>query len=233
MEGGPFKEWVAGTNQSIWLHGLTGCGKTILSSTVIDHLMNTQEHQHGKVDILAYFFDFNDKRKRNVENLLRSLVFQLYTLNPSTAVGAYLTDVHQQSTKANTSASSVDFKEILVSMINMSSQKRIFIILDALDECDERDELVGWLQALLNTTEQSTCHMLVTSRPEAVFLESLPLLFGLDMCMEIDRAAVDVDIMAYVHARLATNPKLRNLTKCSQDLQEQARRRIGGQAQGM
>ncbi|KNB15969.1 hypothetical protein FOXG_14283 [Fusarium oxysporum f. sp. lycopersici 4287] len=68
-----FQEWKLGTRQHLWLYGLAGCGKTILSTTILDHLLQIDTHT-----TLAFFFDFNDARKQKLEDLLRSLAVQLY-----------------------------------------------------------------------------------------------------------------------------------------------------------
>uniref|UniRef100_A0A8H7N336 Nephrocystin 3-like N-terminal domain-containing protein n=1 Tax=Bionectria ochroleuca TaxID=29856 RepID=A0A8H7N336_BIOOC len=48
-----FQSWEGGSHRHLWLHGLAGCGKTVLSATVLDHLM---EGNYGL--ILSFFFDF-------------------------------------------------------------------------------------------------------------------------------------------------------------------------------
>ncbi|KAM9873447.1 hypothetical protein VDGL01_12473 [Verticillium dahliae] len=74
LESSIFQEWKAGTRRHPWLYDLAGCGKTVLSTTVLDNL---------KMDIhitIAFFFDFNDTKKQTLDGLLRSLAIQLYHL---------------------------------------------------------------------------------------------------------------------------------------------------------
>jgi predicted ATPase len=33
-----FEQWKTGKFQHLWLHGLSGCGKTVLSATIIENL---------------------------------------------------------------------------------------------------------------------------------------------------------------------------------------------------
>jgi predicted ATPase len=49
-----FGEWKAGTRQHLWLHGNPGCGKTVLSTTVLDHLNKLEDRA-----VLSFYFDFN------------------------------------------------------------------------------------------------------------------------------------------------------------------------------
>lgn len=55
LENPVFKSWHLGSRQHVWLHGLAGCGKTVLSVTVLDHLT----HENDSF-ILRFFFDFTE-----------------------------------------------------------------------------------------------------------------------------------------------------------------------------
>lgn len=67
-----FIDWKSSPGSRLWLYGIPGCGKTVLSATIIDSVLNSPDA------LVAYFyFDFNDENKRNVNQCIRSLVFQL------------------------------------------------------------------------------------------------------------------------------------------------------------
>jgi predicted ATPase len=71
-----FLEWKFGSRQHLWLHGLAGCGKTVLTSTILDHLHDARPDSCVCLD---FFFDFREIDKQHLANLLRSLAFQLYS----------------------------------------------------------------------------------------------------------------------------------------------------------
>jgi predicted ATPase len=71
-----FLEWKLGLRRHLWLHGLAGCGKTVLTSTILDHLHDARP---GSCVCLDFLFDFRDQDKQHLDNLLRSLAFQLYS----------------------------------------------------------------------------------------------------------------------------------------------------------
>ncbi|KAJ5675371.1 Pfs NACHT and Ankyrin domain protein [Penicillium macrosclerotiorum] len=73
LENDVFQSWHSGPRQHLWLHGLAGCGKSVLSTTVLDHLAQ----EIGSI-ALSFFFDFNDVAKQTLDGMLRSLAFQLY-----------------------------------------------------------------------------------------------------------------------------------------------------------
>src|SRR5437763_5090980 len=51
-----FAKWKKKQNSFLWLYGIPGCGKTILSSTIIENLKRTIPHQ----SLLYFYFDFKD-----------------------------------------------------------------------------------------------------------------------------------------------------------------------------
>ncbi|THZ07631.1 hypothetical protein D6C91_10230 [Aureobasidium pullulans] len=78
IHGDAFKQWKQHSNSFLWLHGIPGCGKTVLSSTIIEHLK-----RGTNVGVLLYFyFDFNHTNKQTLDNVLRSLIKQLYRERP-------------------------------------------------------------------------------------------------------------------------------------------------------
>ncbi|EDU50673.1 vegetative incompatibility protein HET-E-1 [Pyrenophora tritici-repentis Pt-1C-BFP] len=76
LEGEQFTRWKESAASRLWLYGIPGCGKTILSSTIIEHLL---QHCYDDTSMVtAYFyFDFNDTQKQDPKLMLRSLLYQL------------------------------------------------------------------------------------------------------------------------------------------------------------
>ncbi|KAG9559507.1 MFS general substrate transporter, partial [Aureobasidium melanogenum] len=65
----------------LWLQGFSGCGKTVLASTIIENL-TTDSHLKGAV--IYFFFTFSDDSKQSLGHMLRSLIYQLIRLYGST-----------------------------------------------------------------------------------------------------------------------------------------------------
>lgn len=59
----------------LWLYGIPGCGKTILSSTIIQDLFQHCVDDPGKV-VAYFYFDFNDLEKQIPELMVKSLICQ-------------------------------------------------------------------------------------------------------------------------------------------------------------
>ncbi|EXL75562.1 hypothetical protein FOPG_09409 [Fusarium oxysporum f. sp. conglutinans race 2 54008] len=214
-----FQEWKLGTRQHLWLYGLAGCGKTILSTTILDHLL--QIHNHTT---LAFFFDFSDPGKQKLENLLRSLAAQLYHSGNEAArrldsLFASHDDGRRQP-DTNALSACVD------GMIQTAG--KVFIIIDALDECTKREELMHWIRGLASSNGQ----LLVTGRPEVEFQGEIPRLLNERNCVLLDKKAVNADIRSYVEATLEQKPDFVG-KKLSQGILDEIRDKIGDGADGM
>jgi hypothetical protein len=84
--------------------------------------------------------------------------------------------------------------------------QQTFIILDALDECKEREELLGLLENLIGW-EVENLHVVATSRRERDIEETLePLATGQ---VYIQSALVNADIHIHLCERLQNDPKLK------------------------
>jgi hypothetical protein len=62
-----FQSWHSGTPRQLWLPGRPGCGKWVLSATVLDHLAN------GNNGLVLCFFDFRDTKRQTLDGMLRLL----------------------------------------------------------------------------------------------------------------------------------------------------------------
>ncbi|KAF3226538.1 hypothetical protein TWF106_000279 [Orbilia oligospora] len=83
IESKQFIEWKTSAmrNSFLWLHGIPGCGKTILSYTIIQALggySGKAEAEPACQPLIYFYFDFIDVGKQTLENILRFLILQLY-----------------------------------------------------------------------------------------------------------------------------------------------------------
>ncbi|PNP80119.1 hypothetical protein FNYG_06543 [Fusarium nygamai] len=214
-----FQEWKLGSRQHLWLYGLAGCGKTILSTTILDHLLQIDTYT-----TIAFFFDFNDARKQKLEDLLRSLAIQLYRTGNEAArrLDNLFVSYDDGQRQADTNA--------LLACVGTTIQTagKVFIIIDALDECTAREDLLHWFSGLASSNAQ----LLVTGRPEAAFQREIPRLFDDRNCVLLDKKAVNADIRSYVNATLEQNPDFLD-KKLSQGILDEIRDKIGNGADGM
>ncbi|KAG5752614.1 hypothetical protein H9Q70_004752 [Fusarium xylarioides] len=214
-----FQEWKLGTRQHLWLYGLAGCGKTILSTTILDHLQTDTY-----TALTFFFFDFSDPRKQKLEDLLRSLAAQLYHTGNEAArrLDSLFTSHDDGRRQPDTNALSA----CVDTMIQITG--KVFILIDALDECTTRGELLHWIDSMASSNAQ----LIVTGRPEADFQREITDLFNELNCILLDKKAVNADIRSYVESTLEQKPDFVG-KKLSKGILDEIRDKIGDGADGM
>ena len=99
-----------------------------------------------------------------------------------------------------------------------------FIILDALDECAEREKLLNWIQTF--NPENLGLHLIVTSRPEQEIEDKLKSYHYLDLVEEFENH----DLVVYLDYQLKNDS---DLQKWNFDTQEEIKLTLMKQADGM
>lgn len=202
-----YNRWKRAFTSPIWLYGIPGCGKTILSSTVLQNVLQYCEDDPGKITAY-FFFDFNDIEKQDPEMMVRSLLCQLS--QQSKKFPASLDALFSSSENGQRQPSARALLDALRSMIQEFPQ--VYIVLDALDECAQRQNLLETLQSMAAWQLQNL-HLLVTSQKERDIERTLERFVdsGNRICLE--SALVDKDIQRYIKQRLSTDESLRKWKK--------------------
>jgi hypothetical protein len=186
INGHAFADWNERSNSFLWLHGIPGCGKTVLSSTIVEHLSNITTPDR----ILLYFyFDFTDKNKQTLEDMLRSLVSQLYQGCPDAR------EPLDQLRASSQYLSRDSLRDTLLAMLDKVNN--VNIVLDALDESTTRSDLLAWIRSVLEA-DPIACRIAVTSRREEDIDSAFQRWIGPGNIVSIQRDVVDDDIKAYV-----------------------------------
>lgn len=162
LDDSTFASWKCDTNSILWLYGIPGCGKTVLCSTAIEDALNQRSYTTKQaVGVGFYYFDFNDQDQQRCDTMLRSLIAQLsqHTHDEDNPLKklyfACGTGVSQPSLPMLMKT----LRELVQSFAD------VFIILDALDECKERNNLMANVEDMAGW-KLASLHMLVTSRKE-------------------------------------------------------------------
>jgi Cdc6-like AAA superfamily ATPase len=224
-----FQKWQTEQHSFVWLHGIPGCGKTILSSTIIDHLEKTYPEQ-----ILLYFyFDFNDSSKQTLENVVRSLISQLY--QKSTETHTSLDSLYSSHETGRRQPSCESLCKVFLQMLDQA--KEVHIVLDALDECRTRKGspsvgLLSWIETL-RQPGQRNLHLLVTSRPEHDIETVLRKVAKREEdIVPIQSDLINDDICSYVHSRVRESDRLKRW-KLRPDVLAEIETRLMAKANGM
>ena len=189
----------------LWLHGIPGCGKTVLSSTIIENVLG-QTHTKPDSAVLYFYFDFNDAEKQQSEKMIRSLICQLSMY----CADSVLHNLYSSCSNGRRQPSG----EVLLNTLHqmMTSLRDIYVILDALDECAERSQLLTDLEEVLSWKD-ANLHMLNTSRRELDIEEALTPMSDRRNRIAIQGARVDADIGTYIHKRLQIDRKFKRWQK--------------------
>ncbi|KAL4941946.1 hypothetical protein BDV06DRAFT_212241 [Aspergillus oleicola] len=223
LEHPVFQSWHSGTRRHLWLYGLAGCGKTVLSATVLDYLKRKNSGL-----ILSFFFDFSDTTKQTLDGMLRSLAFQLYQGGVGSA--NHLDALCQAHQNGNNKPATKALSDIIFKMLIV--HKKVYIVLDALDESKPRGDILLWIKGVVSRQELVHVQLLLTGRPESEFQRYIPPLIEEQNCLLLEKQAVNSDIRLWVTAQLSQR---RDFTEksLSQDLLEGIRKRVGDGADGM
>lgn len=185
-----------------------GCGKTVLTSKVIEVLGKSLAQTGMPVPILYFFFDFNDPSKQKVEDLLRSLILQLAAQCESTVTFLQALYSENQAEPSKMAPQVRTWTEILLKLLRR--QRDCYIIIDALDECTTLCELMEEVTFLLKSAK-SSIRWLFVSQPTieiSIRFEEYPEYSFAKV--KIQTSAVDEDIRRYVRRRLETDARLRS-----------------------
>lgn len=181
----------------LWLRGIPGCGKTVLASTIIEDL---------KVDdvpgtaVIYFFFSFSDQSTQKLEDMLRSLIFQLAASREPTKI--HLTKLCESCACGHQQPQT---KELVKVFEQMAGELRgVTVVLDALDESRERRNLLQWIAS----SPQQHCRFVLLSRSERDIEEALTSWLPSDRVVTLEDEPVDEDLRAYIHYRLEVESNL-------------------------
>lgn len=190
-----------------WLRGRAGTGKSTIALTIAQSL-NRQD-----VSLASFFFKRGAGDLARSRKVISSIVFQLAIR--SRYYGSLVCDALREYPSLGDSASlSQQYDKLLLSPLRRARQSvphlpSFVVVLDALDECDDFDDIRLLLRMLGDTQYMAGLglRVLVTSRPE------IPIRLGFhnmkhiayyELALhDVPRAIVDQDIEKFVTYELA------------------------------
>ena len=217
------KEWEITPASFLWLHGIPGCGKTILSSTIIE---STVKHcsSDPSLALLYFYFNFNDPEKQRTESLLRSLLCQLTW--QCLAVPGSLDSLYVSCGDGQRQPGSDALLTVLHQIMGMFHE--VYLVIDALDESTDIHELLESLREL-SSWRETNYHILVTSRRIKIIGDSMELLASDQICIQSLR--LNDDIRSYIRGRLQSDPKMRrwqNQPKVQREIEDSLTEKTDG-----
>ncbi|RBR08934.1 uncharacterized protein FIESC28_10114 [Fusarium coffeatum] len=173
----------------LWINGLPGKGKTMLACGVIDRLKKSLRP-------LAFFFFEGSAAKDNLSGAIRGLLYMLLEYQPSLMsivrphyerMGEKLFDSHN---------SSIMLVEILTEMLQDSCLHEAIMVIDALDECSERSDLIDVIN---NLSQSCSTQWILTSRPWPEIKTELSAAQGMILLsLEDEKESVSKAVKSYI-----------------------------------
>jgi hypothetical protein len=160
---------------------------------IVDHLQRF--FRNVDVAVACIYCNYKEQIAQTVSNLIASLVRQL--VQDRSVISDGIKTLYELHHYRGTHPTLDELTEALESEIRTYS--KVFVIVDALDECPEdgtRANLLGELQSLTGTV-----NLLVTSRG----LSSIARQF--EGASRLDIRATDGDVRRYIEGRIASVPR--------------------------
>ncbi|TVY83735.1 Ankyrin repeat domain-containing protein [Lachnellula suecica] len=220
LESPEYRTWYKGEKQTLFCQGIPGAGKTIMSSIVINDLDSTFPAGQSDVGIAFLYCDYKTEKEQSPEFFMASLLSQL--LRRQSSLPAFIRDLYQKEKEDLPRPQ--DIKSALRIVVKTCS--RVFIVVDALDECKEADSTrTELLDELFYLRDECGAALFTTSRFHTKDVSSR---FHGELGLDI--RADDGDIEKFLRGNMGS---LREFIQKRPTLQEDIRTAIIASAKGM
>ncbi|KAN0102723.1 hypothetical protein V8E51_011036 [Hyaloscypha variabilis] len=220
LDSAEFKAWVGTDKRTLFCPGIPGAGKTILTSIVVEELFTRFEND-GNTSIAYLYCNYQRQHEQNLEDLFTSLLKQFVQEQPS--IPESVKTLYNRHKDKRTRPLLDEILGILEKVAITYS--RVFIIVDALDECQiSHGYRQRFLSGLFNLQAKSGANLFATSRP----ISSIEKVFEGKSKLEI-RATED-DIRRYLEGHMIRLP---GFVAQSLELQEEIKKDIVKAVEGM
>jgi Cdc6-like AAA superfamily ATPase len=197
LDSPEFKSWLETKSQTLFCPGIPGAGKTILTSIVVEEL--SERFQDESSSVVAYIYcNFKRQEEQTFEDLLASLLKQLAQARPS--LPQSVRSLYDRCRSMKAQASIDDMSMALQSVA--AEYSRVFILVDALDECQVNDGCrAKLLSQLLQLQSKCGVNLFATSR----FISDITEKFERALRLEIRASKQDVE--RYVEGHIDELPR--------------------------
>ncbi|KIX06231.1 uncharacterized protein Z518_04206 [Rhinocladiella mackenziei CBS 650.93] len=215
------KTWLEGYSEPhvVWYTAPPASGKSVLSSYLI-HYLQSEGYQ-----CQYYFFDFGDQSKRSVENMIRSLAYQISCSMPK--YGKKLLEVLRQGPPLDKSDAGLAWQKLFKDpLLRNELDRTLFWVIDGLDESEAPKKVVDILRELLQSEQMKLKVLFTSRRTEALNLGFQKLMRNVrvDLVHGEDHNYNLRDIRLYVEAELDYLPGSAKLKqRLKDDILERAR----------
>lgn len=187
---------------------------------VIDWL----EKQHHSADtvVLYLYCSYKEEEVQTLRNMIGSLLKQ--AVRHRAALPDAIRKLYNKHIQKSTQPTLEELTRLLEKEIK--AYTRIYLVIDALDECPERSDVRARVLATIEGLPQNA-QILITSRYSAKIEERF------ENVPQIDILAADEDVKRYVEARIGAERLLAKLVRSDRTLMEDIMKTVVENSQGM
>ncbi|KAF2218170.1 hypothetical protein BDZ85DRAFT_313051 [Elsinoe ampelina] len=236
LQGVEYKSWKQGAGSSLWLHGIPGCGKSVIAAVAAEELLVVSA-QDERIATAYFHFDFSDKVNSTLGMLLRSTLTQLTQqaavfptcLERLAEAGIKQWKAAQSKSTCRDFIAHPDDQELVdtLSTIVDSNFGSVYLVIDALDEASDLESLLHFITNVL-TQQSPKLHLLLTSRKDILIDSALE---NATTCLVgINPQTTNADISLYVANEVMRQPKLQ---RWREDLRQEVQTTLSEAADGM
>jgi Cdc6-like AAA superfamily ATPase len=208
-----FHAWLDSEKQTLFCPGIPGAGKTILAAIVIDDLITRFENDQT-IGIAYFYCNFRMQDEQKADSLFASLLKQL--VYGRSSLPDSVKSLYKKHKNKLTRPSFEEISKALQSVATLYST--LFIIVDALDECQTTDGCrAKVITELFNLQAKANIKLLATSR----FIPEIVEMFKDSIQLEI--RANDQDVQKYLHSHISQLPRF---VTYSVELQEEVKAKV-------
>lgn len=215
-----FKMFVAIKGSTLFCPGIPGAGKTMASCAIIQHLHSTICNNDGSA-VCYIYLDYKEQRLHKLNNFLATILYQLiWKLEKLPASLHALYEKHNpQRSRPSTDEYVKTIEQVIYGL------QRAFLILDALDECSDREGAnIQLLDQVFKLQRSTGIQIFATSR----HIPEIEVHFKSALHIEI--RAKNEDVARYLDTRINYLPRC---IQNSVSLQEQVCQTILDSIDGM
>ncbi|KAK4446724.1 hypothetical protein QBC34DRAFT_356380, partial [Podospora aff. communis PSN243] len=212
-----WKSWIEGRSRCVWIHGIPGAGKTILTSHIVETVKDIckTEGKTACIYYYCYFGNFQDEAAPFLKWVVERLCRQ----------ADVVPDCLYRLFRNAAEPSLVDLLHALEAILQ--EFQTVYVVVDALDESKPRDDLLRVVRDLSTDVRFAKVRILTTSR-EYIDIENVMSQFSARISMRNEW--LDADIRLFIEAQLSANQRLR---RWPAELQRAALERLSEKAKGM
>ena len=197
LQSSEFKQWLRSPSW-LWLTGFAGCGKSVLCSTAIEHVLKHQQSRSQRIGVGFFYFAFTDPQKQDLSGMLKSIVIQL---SHQAENQQYSIEKWYDSIKPAAPSVTALMRVFLPLLAQFDD---VYLFLDAVDEVPVGQSRKALLQQLttIHAMSLSNLHVLTTSRDHRSIREAMQ---PLATQVSLSGQHVDEGIALFVREHLEQN----------------------------